>query len=192
MRHFPTRISASLALVLGTFAASSCVFVDAEDTGPRHTDHSSLADPGALSARAAIGGKSGSSLSGRATFTRSQGGVLVEIFVDDAPPGWHAVHVHETGDCSADDGTSAGGHFNPAGEEHGSPHAPAHHAGDLGNMWVDEDGQGHHVILMPDLTVGPGPHSVVGRAIIVHAGIDDLTSQPTGNAGGRIGCGEIR
>ncbi len=171
----------------GVFAlATACIFVNAEDNtitaekkrGPR--------------AEADIEGRSGSNLSGRATFTEVEGGVLVEITVHHAPPGWHAVHVHETGDCSAPDASSAGSHFNPTGKAHGSPDAMDHHAGDLGNMWVDAQGEGRHARLMPELTVRDGPSSVRQRALIVHEKPDDLATQPTGNAGGRLGCGVIR
>lgn len=178
----PLWTAAALALTLVT----SCIAVVAKDTDGDDHEHER---PGAT---AKIVAKSGSELSGKATFTERNGGVLVEIKVKNTAPGWHAVHIHETGDCSSDDGKSAGGHFNPGGHEHGSPHAPVHHAGDLGNMWVEEDGTGHHAIFMPELTIDSGPMAVVGRGIIVHAGIDDLTSQPTGAAGGRIGCGVIR
>ena len=179
--------SALLASVL-TCGLAACVFVHATDESS--SDHRHKA-PG-QKASATIESRSGSTVTGRATFSEVQGGVLVDIEVHHAPPGWHAVHVHEKGDCSAEDATSAGGHFNPAGKPHGSPHAPEHHAGDLGNMYVNEKGEGHHVILMPELTVADGPSSVRGRAIIVHAAIDDLATQPTGNAGGRIGCGVIQ
>jgi len=145
-----------------------------------------------LSASAKLEAKSGSSVSGMAHFQEVKGGVLVTIDVSGAPAGWHAVHVHEKGDCSAADGTSAGGHFNPSAMDHGSPHASAHHAGDLGNMLVQADGTGHHAIFMHELSVAPGDHSVVGRGIIMHADADDLVSQPTGAAGGRIACGEIK
>jgi Cu-Zn family superoxide dismutase len=170
--------------------------VRASDEG--HDDHAAAgahADhhrPTGETAKAKIEARSDSKLSGTATFTEVEGGVLVEIVVHDTNPGWHAVHVHEKGDCSAPDGASAGGHFNPGTMGHGSPHAPEHHAGDLGNLWVDASGTGRHVILMPELTVAGGTHSVRGRAIIVHAGVDDLATQPTGNAGGRIGCGVIQ
>lgn len=142
-------------------------------------------------AHAIIEGRSGSSLRGDAKFYAVQGGVEIHVRVKNTPPGWHAVHIHEKGDCSADDGTSAGGHFNPDGNDHGSPHAAVHHAGDLGNMWVDQDGIGHHVVFMPELSISEGTHAVRGRAMIVHAGADDLITQPTGAAGGRIGCGVI-
>jgi Cu-Zn family superoxide dismutase len=172
---------------------SSCVFVSAKTRKHDHDEEAhSHRHAGALTAVAMIEGRSGSSMSGKAVFTEKAGGVLVELWVEDTPPGMHAVHVHETGDCSSEDGKSAGGHFNPGEMAHGSPHMAEHHAGDLGNMWVEEDGTGYHAIFMPVLTVAAGTHSVDGRGIIVHAGVDDLVSQPTGAAGGRIGCGVIR
>ena len=184
MRLHTLTLSAGVALL-----AAACIYVDAKDKGHHSVEHRHA---GSDVARATIEGKSGSELSGYATFKKVRGGVLVEISVENASPGWHAVHVHEKGDCSAEDGTSAGGHFNPGGVSHGSPHAPEHHAGDLGNMFVDAEGNARHVILMPELTLDDGPFAVRGRGIIVHAGVDDLVSQPTGNAGGRIGCGVIR
>ncbi len=180
-----TPLLALAALLAGL--STACVFVHA--TGDSSEKH---ALPRGARATAVIESRSGSTCRGQATFTETKGGVLVEIEVRDTAPGWHAVHVHERGDCSAEDGSSAGGHFNPETKGHGSPHAPEHHAGDLGNLWVAENGIGHHVLLMPDLTVADGPSSVRGRAIIVHADVDDLVTQPTGNAGGRIGCGVIQ
>ncbi|HEX6882156.1 MAG TPA: superoxide dismutase family protein [Planctomycetota bacterium] len=184
-----TRLT-SLA-VLAACGLSACVFVHATDSSAGDSKHAHGSGSGQR-ASARIEARSGSSLSGTATFSEQKGGVLVEVSVTNAPPGWHAVHVHEKGDCSAADGSSAGSHFNPAGHKHGSPHASEHHAGDLGNMWVDEKGSGHHVLLMPALAVADGPNSVRGRSIIVHAAADDLVTDPTGNAGGRIGCGVIR
>jgi Cu-Zn family superoxide dismutase len=186
------RTASSLAALLAC-GLSACVFVHATDTSPdgaKHTHGSGTRAGPRASAR--IEGRSGSSLTGTASFSEQSGGVLVELSVTNAPPGWHAVHVHEKGDCSAADGSSAGTHFNPAGHKHGSPHAAEHHAGDLGNMWVDEHGNGRHVLLMPVLAVTDGPNSVRGRALIVHAAADDLVTDPTGNAGGRIGCGVIQ
>jgi len=142
-------------------------------------------------AKATIEARSGSSLTGTATFTEKDGGVDVVVDVSGAPAGTHAVHLHEKGDCSAPDATSAGGHFNPTNVPHGAPDAPQHHAGDFGNMTVGADGKGHLTLHSGMLTVGPGPGSVIGHAIIVHANADDMTTQPTGNAGGRIGCGVV-
>ncbi len=192
-RSLPSSLLLALLATLGTscILISSCAIVSADgESWETHAGHH--ADHDGPAARARIEGRSGVRLSGQATFHEVEGGVLITLRVDQAPPGWHAVHVHETGDCSAEDGTSSGGHFNPGGTQHGSPHAAEHHAGDLGNMWVGEDGTGHHAILMPELTVAAGDYSVVGRAIVVHAGADDLVSQPTGAAGGRIGCGVIQ
>ena len=178
----------STALLLAVFAAS----LQAAGCRPlRLAPDTPQASPDDLTAIAVVSGRSGSTLSGEATLVETGAGVIIDLRVQNAPGGWHAVHLHERGDCSASDGTSAGGHFNPDGVAHGAPDASEHHAGDLGNMWVHADGTGRKVILMPELSVSPGPRSVVGRAIIVHAGADDLVTQPTGGAGGRIGCGEI-
>lgn len=142
-------------------------------------------------ATARISGREGSTLEGEATFTESDGSVIIHVALTGAPPGMHAIHIHETGDCSAADFTSAGGHFNPGGHAHGAPTAAEHHAGDLGNLEVLDDGTCTFEIESPDLTVAEGPRSVVGRAVIIHEKADDLTTQPTGAAGGRIGCGVV-
>ncbi len=103
----------------------------------------------------------------------------------------HGFHVHEKGDCSAPDGTSAGGHFNPAGMPHGGPQAAQRHGGDLGNVQADASGNAHLTIEVTGISLGTEPTSIIGRAVIVHAQADDLKSQPTGNAGARIACGLI-
>lgn len=143
-------------------------------------------------ASAAIEGRSGSSLSGTATFSQKGGVVHLVVDVTGAPEGTHAVHLHEKGDCSAPDATSAGGHFNPGHMKHGAPDASEHHAGDFGNMSVGADGHGHLELDTTMLTVAAGENSVVGRGIVIHAKADDMTTQPTGNAGGRIGCGVVK
>jgi superoxide dismutase, Cu-Zn family len=145
------------------------------------------------SARAILEARSGSSLAGTASFTETKGnGVHVVIDVTGVPPGTHAAHLHEKGDCSAPDAASAGGHFNPGTAPHGAPDATRHHAGDFGNMTVGADGKGHIELDTTLLTVAPGPSSVLDRAVLVHAKEDDLKTQPSGNAGGRIGCGVVR
>jgi Cu-Zn family superoxide dismutase len=143
-------------------------------------------------ARATIEGRSNSSLTGEATFNDTDAGVKVMVMVKNAMPGMHAVHIHEKGDCSSPDAKSAGDHFNPDHQPHGAPTAPQHHAGDLGNMEVGSDGNGKLELTSKDLTVSPGTHSVIGRAIVVHEKPDDMvTQQPPGNAGARVGCGVI-
>jgi Cu-Zn family superoxide dismutase len=146
----------------------------------------------ALAARAVIEPRSKSSLKGEARFTEVEGGVKVEVQVTGVTPGPHAIHIHEKGDCSAADASSAGDHFNPDVHPHGAPTAEKHHAGDFGNMEVGADGNGKLELVSKVLTIKEGTHSVVGRSIIIHEKADDMTTQPTGNAGGRIGCGVIQ
>jgi superoxide dismutase, Cu-Zn family len=106
--------------------------------------------------------------------------------------GKHGFHVHENGDCSAPDASSAGGHFNPDKKAHGAPDAAEHHAGDLGNIEADASGTAKVNIHMDGITLGSDAHSVMGKAIIVHANADDFKTQPTGNAGARVACGVIK
>ena len=135
--------------------------------------------------------RSGSKLSGSAMFTEVAGGVKVRVQVAGAPPGKVATHVHEIGDCSAPDASSAGGHFNPAGTSHGLPAGSEHHLGDLGNIDVGSDGTGSTEVVVMGATLREADaSSYLGRAIIVHEKQDD-GGQPVGNAGGRIGCGLI-
>jgi superoxide dismutase, Cu-Zn family len=136
--------------------------------------------------------KSGSKLAGKATLTETAEGVKVVLAVDGVAPGDHGSHVHEKGDCSAPDGASAGGHFNPAASPHALPASSPRHLGDLGNIVVAADGKGTLEIVAPGANLKEGdPNSFLGRAIIVHEKKDD-GGQPTGNAGGRIGCAEIK
>ena len=145
----------------------------------------------AAKAMATLDSKSGSTLTGKATFMEKSGGVEIKVEISGAKPGMHGIHLHETGDCSAPDAKSAGGHFNPDGTSHGAPDADPHHAGDLGNISVGANGKGSLRIFAKGLTVGPGPHSVGGRALVVHADPDDLKSQPAGNSGARFSCGVV-
>lgn len=127
---------------------------------------------------------------GTVTFTESHDGVMVEARITGLAPGSHGFHVHQFGDLSSTDGKSAGGHFNPEGHDHSSPHSSRRHAGDLGNLVADANGIAEYSRFDQELEL-EGAHSIVGRAIIVHAGEDDLKSQPTGNAGARVGYGVI-
>jgi Cu-Zn family superoxide dismutase len=144
-------------------------------------------------AAAAIESRSGSKVTGKATFTElASGGTRVEVWIENATPGSHGLHLHEKGDCSAPDATSAGGHFNASGNPHAGPAEKARHNGDLGNIEVGADGKGHLDVTSDLLTVKPGPNSVKGKAVVFHEKTDDLKTQPTGNAGGRFGCGVIQ
>ena len=143
-------------------------------------------------AEAMLEGRSGSEMTGMAIFTETDGSVTVTVDIEKAPPGIHAAHLHEFGDCSSPDGKSAGGHWNPTTKDHGKWGEDHFHLGDLGNIEVNEDGFGS-LILTTDLwSLGNGDdNDIVGLGIIVHASEDDFTTQPTGAAGGRIGCGVV-
>ncbi|MFB3901827.1 MAG: superoxide dismutase family protein [Acidobacteriota bacterium] len=134
----------------------------------------------------------GKKVHGTVTF-ESVGGnkVKVTAHVTGLEPGKHGFHMHEKGDCSAPDFTSAGGHFNPTKAPHGAPTDPQHHAGDLGNIEVHANGEGHLETTVDFLELN-GPNSIVGKGLIVHSKEDDLKTQPTGNAGGREACGVIK
>lgn len=146
----------------------------------------------AMGAVATLEARSGSTVGGVVRFTEDAAGVKVLIEVTGATPGDHAVHVHEKGDCSAPDATSAGGHFNPMGHAHGAPDASPHHPGDFGNVTVGADGKGTKELTTKDITLGEGQTKVVGLAVIVHEKADDFVTQPTGAAGGRQACGIVK
>ncbi len=154
---------------------------------------SKSAAPSGATAHAAIEPRSGSKVTGKAVFTEMpSGGTKVEVWVENATPGTHGIHLHEKGDCSAPDASSAGPHFNPAGNPHAGPSDAKHHNGDWGNITVGADGKGHLEVTTSMLTVMPGPNSVVGKAVVFHEKADDLKSQPSGDAGGRLGCGVVQ
>jgi superoxide dismutase, Cu-Zn family len=119
-------------------------------------------------------------------------GVKVMLHLTGVKAGKHGAHIHEMADCSAKDGKSAGGHFNPDGNPHALPPTDPRHLGDLGNIEIDKKGEGDLEIVINGANLIPGDkHSFLDRGIIVHEKKDD-GGQPTGNAGGRIGCGEIK
>jgi Cu-Zn family superoxide dismutase len=133
----------------------------------------------------------GNKVSGTVTFTPIADGVQVHAEITGLIPGKHGFHVHEFGDCSAADLSSAGGHFNPTNQPHAGPDAAQRHVGDMGNIEADASGNAkldyvdHHISLSNDQT------SAIGRAVIVHAKPDDLKSQPAGDAGARVACGVV-
>ena len=161
-----------------------------EKPAPKAAVEAPAAEPRMLQVK--LEAKSGSKLSGSAMLMEVDGGVKVTLSVEGvAPGGDHGAHVHEKGDCSSPDGKSAGGHFNPAGNDHALPATPKRHLGDLGNLTIGKDGKGSLEITIPGANLKAGdPNSFAGKAIIVHAKKDD-GGQPTGNAGDRIGCGVI-
>lgn len=135
----------------------------------------------------------GNKASGTVHFYQLDGRVRVVAKVSGLVPGReHGFHIHEAGDCSSGDGMSTKGHFNPFGRPHGHFSSAERHAGDLPALKADANGFGGLEVELDQITVTPGPASIVGRGLIVHADPDDYRTQPTGNAGARIACGVIR
>jgi len=130
---------------------------------------------------------------GEVTFEQVGDKVRVTVQVIGLKPEQeHGFHIHDKGDCSSSDGMSAGGHFNPYGKPHGHTRSGERHAGDMPNLKADKSGRAKLVVDLDIITVTPGPASVIGRGVIVHAQPDDYTSQPVGNAGARMACGVIK
>jgi Cu-Zn family superoxide dismutase len=135
----------------------------------------------------------GQSVSGTVTFMKYGNSVTVVADIRGLPPNsTHGFHVHENGVCQAPDFASAGGHFNPGGHPHAGPPTTPRHAGDLGNVEAGPNGRVYRRMIVTNLSLGSGPDNVIGKAVVVHANRDDLTSQPSGDAGGRIACGVVR
>jgi len=132
----------------------------------------------------------GNNVSGTVFFSRTKSGVKVEADIMGLSAGKHGFHIHEFGACTAPDGTSAGGHFNPENQPHAGPDQAKRHVGDLGNIEADNSGNAHYERTDTHLYF-EGRDSIIGRGVIVHAGEDDLVSQPSGNAGPRVACGVI-
>lgn len=147
--------------------------------------------PVLLRAVAEMNPTEGSTVSGTVVFEQVHEEVTIKADLSGLSPGKHGFHVHEVGDCSAPDGTSTGGHFNPFNVKHGSPAAPEHHVGDLGNIDADEEGDAHFELTVDYMSLRDGMTLVLGRAVIVHAQEDDLDSRFVGNAGLRVACGVI-
>jgi Cu-Zn family superoxide dismutase len=134
----------------------------------------------------------GNSAAGKVVFVQEGRKLFVIAEVTGLKPGAHGFHVHEKGDCSAPDFSSAGGHFNPGGQPHGDPTAGAHHAGDMPVLVADASGKATARAELRSMSIGGGANDVVGKAVVVHADPDDFKSQPAGNSGARIACGIIK
>ena len=135
----------------------------------------------------------GSKAAGTVRFYQLEDKVRVVAKVSGLAPGReHGFHIHEAGDCSSGDGMSAKGHFNPGRMPHGHFSSHERHAGDLPALKADQGGASGLQVDLDLMTVDPGPASIVGRGLIVHAEPDDYRTQPTGNSGARIACAVIR
>ena len=137
--------------------------------------------------------RSNSTVTGIATFSEENGMVTFVAKLSGLKPGVHAIHIHEKADCSAADAASAGGHWNPTFKKHGKWTDPEHHKGDIGNFTADKDGNGTITLKTDEWCIGCSDTNkdILGKGLIVHEKADDFTTQPTGNAGGRIACSAI-
>lgn len=184
---------AALALALAV-ALAACTSTPPQAGTPEMATSTAPTASTAKQAIANLAPASGSLVSGRLTLVPMGDGVHITGDIGGLQAGSsHGFHIHEKGDCSAADASSAGGHFNPAAQPHGRAGHGAHHAGDSDNLVADANGVAHVDAHFAGVSLGGGAaNDVAGRAIIVHATADDYASQPAGNAGARVACGVIQ
>nr|WP_321247030.1 superoxide dismutase family protein [uncultured Psychroserpens sp.] len=138
--------------------------------------------------------KSNSGVKGNVVIKQEKGVVSMIAVLSGLTEGEHAIHIHEKADCSSDDGKSSGGHWNPTAQQHGKwGDATGYHKGDIGNFSANANGQATISKITDEWCIGCGDESkdILGKAIIVHQGVDDFKSQPSGAAGSRVSCGGI-
>ena len=176
--------------VAAFFAAAGCTQQTHHDAGEQVKMCCPMCET-ITDAVAVISPTKGNTCAGTMHFTKETGGVHIFGQIQLSPNSVHALHVHEFGDLSSDDGSAAGGHYNPEGHHHGGPTAADHHAGDLGNITADASGVAQIDLHVTGLSICGMKDPILGRSVVIHAKIDDLTSQPAGNAGARIGVGVI-
>ena len=178
--HVKGLILGVMALVVGVTGA----YADHHEGGENET-------AGLTKAVCVLKATEGNNVSGTVTFTQQEDGVLIEAHVNGLKPNSkHGFHIHEFGDISSSDGKSTGGHFNPAGHDHAGPDSAKRHVGDLGNL--ESNANGHAMYKRLDKVVQiHGEHTILSRGITIHAGTDDMKSQPTGAAGARLAVGVI-
>src|SRR5688500_11365220 len=136
---------------------------------------------------------------GSATLTGSAaGGARLQVTLNGfttAAAGEHGIHIHAVGMCEAPAFTTAGGHFNPGGKKHGLNSPEGHHAGDMPNLNLSADGSASYGTTVMDITLDAGATNSIfdadGSAIVIHAGPDDMLTDPAGNSGARIACGVL-
>lgn len=198
-------IHTSLFVAIAAISLSACsqpsapAATDAPATAPADTAAPAAdAAPAAATtttATAELAPTQGSEVKGAVTFSVVDGKIHVTGQVSGLKPGSeHGFHIHEKGDCSAPDGMSAGGHFNPGHQNHGSVASDPHHGGDMPNIKADDKGVATiDGPVSSNVNIGKGDDfDIIGRGLIVHADADDYTTQPTGNAGARLACAVIK
>ena len=145
---------------------------------------------GPKKAVAVIHGFGESKVQGAVHFMAGEDGVMIRGEITGLTPGKHGFHIHEFGDCTSADPKCHGGHFNPEKKKHGGPNSEERHVGDLGNITADDSGKAMIDMTDKQIALG-GSHSIIGRAVIIHGGVDDEKSDPAGNAGPRIAGGVV-
>ncbi|MGB5943514.1 MAG: superoxide dismutase family protein [Leeuwenhoekiella sp.] len=163
-----------------------------EKTDAEYAKESEMETPKKVTVQ--LNSKSGSSATGTVVFKEEDGEVKMTALLEGLEAGTHAIHIHENADCSAEDGTSAGGHWNPTFEDHGKwGDEEGYHKGDIGNFEVDESGNGSISMTTDEWCIGcdDNAKNILNKSVIVHQGADDFTSQPSGAAGSRVSCGGI-
>jgi Cu-Zn family superoxide dismutase len=182
------------------FGVTTCVFATACTSGgasaakPSNMATGSSRESGLQTsgAHADITALSNSGVTGTVHFAPIQGGIEVTGTIRGlGANSMRGFHLHDKGDCSSPDGMSAGGHFNPTHMQHGAPETMKSHFGDLGNIISDASGVATIHVKKLGPTIGDGEGNIIGRSVIVHALKDDLITQPTGGAGGRVACGVV-
>jgi Cu-Zn family superoxide dismutase len=183
----------ALSLAALSFAVTGCVNSDGD-----HHDHADMAHmhenmwSSVNHAVAVIQPTQGNAISGVIDFTQTPEGLHIHGTISGLAPGSvHAIHIHEFGDQNSADGMAAGGHYNPEGHKHGAPGGAEHHAGDFGNITADASGTATVDLTVNDISIAGMKDPIIGRGVVIHAKADDFVTQPTGNAGGRIGVGVI-
>ena len=199
MRTLPTVLFLATTLALGACKREEPAAADAPAAAATPAtpaaEPAPAATPAQAAASAALSPTQGNQVAGEVKFDTVDGVVHVTGTITGLKPNSeHGFHIHEFGDCSAPDGSSAGGHFNPAKSEHGQVSADPHHGGDMPNLKADADGKATiDAPVSNNVNIGKGDgFDILNHAVIVHADADDYKTQPTGNAGGRLACGVIK
>ena len=184
----PCELDADMSSFKSLFISLACLFaggLSAQSQTPAGKSS------GPEKAIAVLHPSSGSKVTGKVTFTEQADGVQIQAEITGLSPGNHGFHIHEFGDCSATDASSAGAHFNPTHKPHAGPDSPERHVGDMGNVEADTSGKATLKYVDHQISLTNDGRSVIGRSVVVHEKPDDLKSQPSGDAGGRIACGVI-
>lgn len=187
-----------LAIVLVFAVSCKCDTKGTEATTATEVENteeqSETITPEVKHASVTLEAKSNSTVTGNVTFTQEGDTVTMVAVISGLSQGTHAIHLHEKADCSSDDGKSSGGHWNPTAQPHGKwGAAEGFHQGDIGNFEADADGNGSITFSTDKWCIGCGDETkdILGKAVIVHEGTDDFTSQPSGAAGTRVSCGGV-